>query len=390
MPGSLMAHMMNAEVSAMKEINIAKVLVGKRKAKGITQDELANYMGVSKASVSKWETGQSYPDVTFLPMLAAYFNISVDELIDYQPQMTSGDIRKLYRRLAAGFTEKPFDTVLAECREVVRKYYACFPLLLRMGILLVNHLELVPDAEKSAVLIAEAKALFIRVREESGDATLGRQATFMEAICALSSGDPGSAIDLLDDSVAALMPPESLLAAAYQMKGRPRDAKGVLQFGMYQYLVVLFNFFPAYLRLCADDASKYEETLRRTLVVAEAFDMKHLHPGVLIGTYLTAAEGYVAMGNKVRALDMLQQYAEIVTGDVYPMRLHNDTFFDMLEDWLEKIDVGTDMPRDDQTIRKSMSQVVGRNPVFATLSGDPRFEGIKEKLDNMMEENHNA
>ena len=72
----------------MKEINIAKVLVNKRKEKGITQDELADYIGVSKASVSKWETSQSYPDVTFLPQLAAYFNISIDELIDYQPQMT--------------------------------------------------------------------------------------------------------------------------------------------------------------------------------------------------------------------------------------------------------------------------------------------------------------
>jgi hypothetical protein len=96
------------------------------------------------------------------------------------------------------------------------------------------------------------------------------------------------------------------------------------------------------------------------------------------------------MGNKDRALDMLQQYAEIVTGDVYPMRLHNDAFFDMLEDWLERIDVGTDMPRDDQTIRNSMAQVLARNPMFATLSGEPRFEGIKEKLDNMVKENHNA
>jgi transcriptional regulator with XRE-family HTH domain len=43
----------------MKEINIAKTLVSKRREKGITQDELAEYIGVSKASVSKWETGGS-------------------------------------------------------------------------------------------------------------------------------------------------------------------------------------------------------------------------------------------------------------------------------------------------------------------------------------------
>ena len=77
----------------MKEINIAKVLVKKRKEKGITQDELANYIGVSKASVSKWETEQSYPDVTFLPQLAAYFNISIDELMDYKPQMAKEEVR---------------------------------------------------------------------------------------------------------------------------------------------------------------------------------------------------------------------------------------------------------------------------------------------------------
>ena len=44
----------------MKEINIARVLVNKRREKGVTQDELANYIGVSKASVSKWETGVSH------------------------------------------------------------------------------------------------------------------------------------------------------------------------------------------------------------------------------------------------------------------------------------------------------------------------------------------
>ena len=78
----------------MKELNLSNILVKKRKEKGITQDQLAAYIGVSKASVSKWETGQSCPDITFLPQLAAYFNMSVDELIGYKPQMTKEDIRR--------------------------------------------------------------------------------------------------------------------------------------------------------------------------------------------------------------------------------------------------------------------------------------------------------
>ena len=64
----------------MRRSGHRQVIMQGRKAKGITQEELAQFMGVSKAAVSKWETGQSYPDITYLPQLAAYFNISVDEL----------------------------------------------------------------------------------------------------------------------------------------------------------------------------------------------------------------------------------------------------------------------------------------------------------------------
>ena len=43
----------------MKKINLSRVLVENRHKRGITQDKLAEYMGVSKAAVSKWETGVS-------------------------------------------------------------------------------------------------------------------------------------------------------------------------------------------------------------------------------------------------------------------------------------------------------------------------------------------
>ncbi|MEM5818827.1 MAG: helix-turn-helix transcriptional regulator, partial [Desulfitobacterium hafniense] len=122
----------------MKEINLASVIVAKRREKGITQDELAAYIGVSKASVSKWETGQSYPDITFLPLLAAYFNISIDELMSYSPQMERSDIAKLYTRLAADFATRSFEDVIAECAALIKKYYSCFPLLVQLAKLYTN------------------------------------------------------------------------------------------------------------------------------------------------------------------------------------------------------------------------------------------------------------
>ena len=104
----------------MKEINLAKIIIMKRKEKKMTQDELAKYLGVSKAAISKWETGQSYPDITFLPILASFFNISIDELIGYEPQMEKDEINQLYKQLCYDFTVLPFNEVIEKCDEIIR------------------------------------------------------------------------------------------------------------------------------------------------------------------------------------------------------------------------------------------------------------------------------
>ena len=56
-----------------------------RKRKNITQQELAEVVGVSFQTISKWENGASMPDITILPVLAVYFQISVDQLIGLKP-----------------------------------------------------------------------------------------------------------------------------------------------------------------------------------------------------------------------------------------------------------------------------------------------------------------
>lgn len=49
--------------------------------KNLTQEDIAEYLGITAQSVSKWEQGESYPDITFLPALANIFETSVDLLI---------------------------------------------------------------------------------------------------------------------------------------------------------------------------------------------------------------------------------------------------------------------------------------------------------------------
>ncbi len=68
--------------------------------KGITQEALAEFVEVTKTSVSKWETGTTLPDIQILPLLASYFEVSVDELIGYVPMLSKEQISFQYHRLA--------------------------------------------------------------------------------------------------------------------------------------------------------------------------------------------------------------------------------------------------------------------------------------------------
>ena len=54
-----------------------------RKQKNISQEVFASYLGVSFQAVSKWENGNTLPDVTMIPAIASFFGISTDELFDF-------------------------------------------------------------------------------------------------------------------------------------------------------------------------------------------------------------------------------------------------------------------------------------------------------------------
>lgn len=65
------------------EFNIGSKIKKLRRQKNISQEVLAQYLGISFQAVSKWESGQNMPDITLIPALASFFGISTDELFDY-------------------------------------------------------------------------------------------------------------------------------------------------------------------------------------------------------------------------------------------------------------------------------------------------------------------
>jgi len=371
----------------MKEINLATVIATKRKEKKITQDELANYLGVSKAAISKWETAQSYPDITLLPHIATYFDITIDELIGYEPQMESTEIKKLYHKLSHQFAKEPFDIVYERCNGIIKKYYSCFPLLLQIGILLLNHSMLAGSQEKTQRIIGEVKQLFERIKTQTDDVHVAKQALYLEAYCCLIQNNPAEVLVLLEGTDTLSMSNRGLFAQAYYMMGNIPKAKEKIQMQLYENIGEIFGAFPMLFALNADNVIKLDECVERALALDKVFAVRRFHPAIVITMLLSAAGTYATINNQERTLELLEEYAKISTSGIFPFKLHGDEFFDMVDGALANLDLGTEMVRSEDTVKLSMLQGVTQNPLFQQYSSDARYKNIVKMLESIQSTN---
>lgn len=77
------------------ELSLGKKIRALRKARGITQEELANALGISFQAVSKWETGIALPDLTMTPAIARYFGVTMDVLFDFDLREVAEKVEKI-------------------------------------------------------------------------------------------------------------------------------------------------------------------------------------------------------------------------------------------------------------------------------------------------------
>lgn len=93
-----------------------------RKEKDMTQEQLAEYMGVSPQAVSRWETGATCPDIFALPSLAELFDITVDELLGVDEKEKQKEIRNIISIAEKKLNQSIIDEPIVELREALNKY----------------------------------------------------------------------------------------------------------------------------------------------------------------------------------------------------------------------------------------------------------------------------
>ena len=110
-------------------LNINETIRSRRHALGMTQEQLADRLGVSAPAVSKWEQGASYPDVTLLPALARTLGIDMNTLMGFARTPEKAEITRMLTRVNDTAKAEGVEAGMALAREYLREYPSCGALL---------------------------------------------------------------------------------------------------------------------------------------------------------------------------------------------------------------------------------------------------------------------
>lgn len=372
----------------MNHLKLAENIANHRKRCRVTQEELADFVGVTKASVSKWETGATMPDIGVLPQLAVFFDISVDELLGYEAQLERKQIGYYYRQLAGDFASQPFEQVMEKCEELVKKYYCCYEFLEHMAALYINHAALAGDEERQRNVLSRAEALLKRILDNSREVVRCENAAGLLAVVQLYTGRAGEAAK----TFAGWLDPNRLgdtggiLTMACLQLGDYDRAELAIQVGMYRSVLNLVGESVKMLMLPGLEPKRVEETLARTDALLAAWRLESLHPNQAGQYHYQAARVLCVCPGESEEMEekiffRIRKYCEAVKrllqGGIF---LHGDEYFSRLDQWLEGM-VVRDHLRMESLVRDSVADSL-RIPEFERLD-QTRLQRLIDEINEM-------
>ena len=360
-------------------LKIGENILQKRKERGITQEELAEFMMVTKASVSKWETGQSHPDILLLPRLATFFNISVDELIGYDPDLSSVQIQKFYIDLENRVTDAGMDSILEGIKIKIKQYYSCFELLYYMALFILNHCDLATDTTKKEEYLEYANHILKRVCEDSKDPILKEQSLSLRAACLISLGKSEEALNILPSSDMLSISKDCLVASAYLKTKKENEVDQKLQVMIYKNMIDLITLLMMKSSLNNDD---WVKTSERVEDLIETFNLMEINISIVLNFYLSLATHYIEDNN----LKLASQYVEkllnlLIESKEKTFKIRGDEYFNQIDDWLdENLLLSTNPTRNDDMIARSYIDAIENNESFKGIISEGKAKLLVDKV----------
>lgn len=292
----------------MTTLKTGEIIKTLRKNKKITQEQLAEVFDISAAAISKWESGQTLPDIQLFPVLARYFRVSIDFLMGFSSQISDDEKKGIYEDVAYSFTGKTFE----EARTVMTFYINQYPLdyTLRFEIAMIGSMNI--SKITSEIVMKSFVLQLIAVFNDctnSNDLAIKQSAYYQMGNLYIAIEEYDLALKTLEHiptqeinpsllyNMILLNKQDYLIAGTSIRKSISRAVNELL--GELGHLVSMY-------RVKDENKSLIEVLeLEKQFIVA-----LKLNGGIAISTYLMLAQALVQSNQNNKALDELQNLIE--------------------------------------------------------------------------------
>ena len=361
-----------------------------RRDNGLTQEDVANHLGITKAAVSKWECGHSFPDMALMPEIATLFAVSLDDLFGYSTYMEQSRIDGISQSAIAMFLTEP-EKAMEYVRGQAKAHWSCSGLLHALALVLYSQVPQKPGFNMSPVegeayfYASEAERLFERMIQLNGIGSLHFGDIVPYATVLQWLGKSQEAKSLVEPLVSKEPNLITLsFAQLLEKQGDKKEAIRVLQRGLLFSLIESASILQIMASMYSDD----EEHLAAVYDLSRQFaanpDYQALSVFMLPIITMTVAESKVAHGKEHEALALLRELTRSLDECCdFIEKPYNPLLFDEVPDltWeINNSELQTTRQESVMAMRQAYKNRLNTEAIWKSFADNAEFRKIVEAI----------
>lgn len=274
-----------------------------RKELNLTQEQVANYLGVTAPAVNKWENGISYPDITLLAPLARILHIDVDTLLSFQEQLTEQEINQHLNDVIREVNTKGFQEAFQQASDKVKQYPTCSQLILNTAQVLQAYYVMKKEEIAEGTKYEKQMKAWYESVAFGEDKELANQAILSLSHDYMMHENYEEAQKLLDQIPPMGFDKRNMQAVLFHKQGQTEKAFELHENMIYQYANSAINNFMQMTEIFCDQ-KQYEKALEYAELISKVSSLFGF------GQYMGIAarmEIYVKMQKEAESLQAIKE-----------------------------------------------------------------------------------
>lgn len=338
----------------------------KRLEKGFTQEQVANYLGVTTPAVSKWEKGTTYPDITLLPALARLLDTDLNTLLSFKDNLSDKEVALFLNKVTETIEKEGFDAGYLLVMEKIKEFPTCDLLIGNVAVLLEGFLNF--SGKKGEKKYQEEIVDLHKLASKSKDVNIREQSQGMLISKLIEREEYDEAQEILDTfSKESWVDRKQLQANLYIAKGEYSRAAQLAE----EKLLSATNDIHACLMTLMEIAIKEDRMSDAEYIADVDRDAAKLFDLWEYNSYVAHSQLYDATKNRIKALKtfipMLKSLTKKWEIDKSPLYRH-----------IQKKEVGETIgPK----FQKYFVQAINNDEEMRYLKEDSEIQEVIKKVD---------